>query len=169
MPHPFNDRHQRLEFHRILPDFGPPSILLKSLPRLPYGEFPRFAALQRLEVRLPRLRIWFSVALSLHVTDLPCGLGHSCAQYLLTGPVGRVFRHAWPGDFVAPLCASRDTNPVSMPNNSGKLSSKLVTTEPPPSATRLLMRLLHVQGPRLEAFKSHWGCKCASGQVQRGG
>jgi len=53
MPHPIDNQHQRLEFHR-LPDFGPPPSLLKPLPRLPYGEFPRFDALQRLEAsRLP--------------------------------------------------------------------------------------------------------------------
>ena len=52
MPHPIEHQHQRLEFHR-LPDFGPPPSVLKPLPRLPYGEFPRFAALQRLEASRP--------------------------------------------------------------------------------------------------------------------
>ena len=49
MPHPVDEMLQRLEFHR-LPDFGPPPTVLKPLPAQHYAEFPRYAALQRLEV-----------------------------------------------------------------------------------------------------------------------
>ena len=49
MPHSVDETLQRLEFHR-LPDFGPPPNLLKPLPAQHYAEFPRYAALQRLEV-----------------------------------------------------------------------------------------------------------------------
>ena len=154
MPHPIDGQHQRLEFHR-LPDFGPPPTLLKPLPRLPYGEFPRFAALQRLEVSAAIFRTGCLIGIYVPSAKLLDGTrlrldDQTCpaAQGLWVGCFGTHGLEILLLRFVPP----ETPNPFRCPTTRVRLlrscSHALLAccTEPAEQA-------MPVQGPRLEAFK----------------